>query len=98
MCLAMPRQIRVLVLFLLFGSVLLPAKAVLMNLLSLTASFGALVFVFQQGHLSGLLSFTPAPVDPVLPVILFCILFGLSMAYEVIVLSRIKELRQTVHL
>ena len=79
------------VLFLLFGSLLLPAKAVVMNLLSLTASFGALVFVFQQGHLSGLLGFTPAPIDPVLPMILFCLLFGLSMDYEVFLLTRIKE-------
>jgi RND superfamily putative drug exporter len=79
------------VLFLLFGSVLLPLKAVAMNLLSITASFGALTWVFQQGHLSGLLGFTPAPIDPVLPVILFCVLFGLSMDYEVFLLTRIQE-------
>jgi len=80
-----------LVLFLLFGSVVLPLKAVLMNLLSITASFGALTWVFVQGHLSGLLDFTPAPIDPVLPVILFCVLFGLSMDYEVFLLTRIQE-------
>ena len=80
-----------LVLFLLLGSVVLPLKAVLMNLLSITASFGALVWVFQQGHLSGLLHFTPAPLDPSVPVLLFCIVFGLSMDYEVLLLSRIQE-------
>ena len=79
------------VLFLLFGSVLLPLKAVVMNLLSITTSFGALTWVFVQGHLSGLLGFTPAPIDPVLPVILFCVLFGLSMDYEVFLLTRIQE-------
>jgi putative drug exporter of the RND superfamily len=80
-----------LVLFLLLGSVVLPLKAVLMNLLSITASFGALVWVFQEGHLSGLLHFTPAPLDPSVPVLLFCIVFGLSMDYEVLLLSRIQE-------
>jgi putative drug exporter of the RND superfamily len=79
------------VLFMLFGSVLLPLKAVVMNLLSITASFGALTWVFVQGHLSGVLGFTPAPIDPVLPVILFCVLFGLSMDYEVFLLTRIQE-------
>ena len=78
-------------LFLLFGSVVLPLKAVLMNLLSITGSFGALSWIFVQGHLSGLLNFTPAPIDPVLPVILFCVLFGLSMDYEVFLLTRIQE-------
>ena len=80
-----------LVLFLLLGSVVLPLKAVLMNLLSITASFGALVWVFQEGHLSGLLHFTPASLDPSVPVLLFCIVFGLSMDYEVLLLSRIQE-------
>jgi len=80
-----------LVLFLLLGSVVLPLKAVLMNLLSITASFGALVWVFQDGHLSGLLHFTPASLDPSVPVLLFCIVFGLSMDYEVLLLSRIQE-------
>ena len=81
----------VIVLFLLLGSVVLPLKAVVMNLLSISASFGALVWVFQDGHLSQQLSFTPGPVDPSLPVIMFCTLFGLSMDYEVLLLSRIQE-------
>lgn len=80
-----------LVLFLLLGSVWLPLKAVIMNLLSLSASFGALVWIFQQGHLSAQLNFTPASIDPVLPVLLFSIVFGLSMDYEVFLLSRIQE-------
>jgi putative drug exporter of the RND superfamily len=81
-----------LVLFLLLGSVLLPLKAVLMNLLSISASYGAMVWIFQDGHLSGLLGFiTPNPIDLALPTILFCILFGLSMDYEVMLLSRFKE-------
>ena len=81
----------VIVLFLLLGSVVLPLKAVVMNLLSILASFGALVWVFQDGHLSQQLAFTPGPVDPSLPVIMFCTLFGLSMDYEVLLLSRIQE-------
>jgi putative drug exporter of the RND superfamily len=80
-----------LVLFLLVGSVVLPLKAVLTNLLSISASFGLLVFVFQQGHLSGLLNFTPQAIDPTVPVIMFCIVFGLSMDYEVMLLTRIQE-------
>src|SRR5438876_9419619 len=80
-----------LVLFLLTGSVVLPLKAVIMNILSIGASFGALVWVFQQGHLSSLLNFTPAPLDPSVPVLLFCIVFGLSMDYEVLLISRIQE-------
>ena len=79
------------VLFLLVGSVVLPLKAVLTNLLSISASFGLLVFVFQQGHLSGLLNFTPQAIDPTVPVIMFCIVFGLSMDYEVMLLTRIQE-------
>jgi putative drug exporter of the RND superfamily len=80
-----------LVLFLLTGSVLLPLKAVVMNILSIGASFGALVWIFQQGHLSSLLNFTAAPLDPSVPVLLFCIVFGLSMDYEVLLISRIQE-------
>jgi putative drug exporter of the RND superfamily len=79
------------VLFLLLGSVLLPIKAVVVNFLSISASYGALVWVFQQGHLSGLLNFTPGPINTTTPIIMFCILFGLSMDYEVMLLSRIKE-------
>jgi putative drug exporter of the RND superfamily len=79
------------VLFLLLGSVLLPIKAVIVNFLSISASYGALVWVFQEGHLSGLLDFTPGPINTTTPIIMFCILFGLSMDYEVMLLSRIKE-------
>jgi len=79
------------VLFLLLGSVLLPFKAVIMNLLSITASFGALVWIFQEGHLASLLHFEPGPLDPTLPVLLFCAVFGLSMDYEVLMLARMKE-------
>jgi len=75
-------------LFLLLGSVLLPLKAVLMNFLSITASFGALVWVFQDGHL---FVHEPRPIDPSLPILLFCVLFGLSMDYEVLMLTRMKE-------
>jgi RND superfamily putative drug exporter len=80
-----------LVLFLLLGSVLLPLKAVLMNFLSISASFGAMVWIFQDGHLSSWLNFVPTSLDPTLPVITFCIVFGLSMDYEVLLLSRMQE-------
>ncbi|TMF06432.1 MAG: hypothetical protein E6I42_02450 [Chloroflexi bacterium] len=79
------------VLFLLTGSVVLPLKAVVLNFLSIGASFGALVWIFQQGHLSNLLNFTPQSIDPSIPVILFSIVFGLSMDYEVLLVSRIHE-------
>jgi RND superfamily putative drug exporter len=79
------------VLFLMTGSLVLPLKAVLTNLLSISASFGALVWIFQQGHLSGLLHFTPQSIDPSVPVILFALVFGLSMDYEVLLLARIHE-------
>jgi RND superfamily putative drug exporter len=79
------------VLFLLLGSVLLPLKAVAMNLLSISASYGALVWIFQDGNLSGFLNFTPSTIDPTIPVLMFCLLFGLSMDYEVLLLSRMKE-------
>jgi RND superfamily putative drug exporter len=81
-----------LVLFLLLRSVLLPLKALVMNSLSILASFGALVWIFQDGNLSAMLGFTPLGfVETTLPVILFCVLFGLSMDYEVFLLSRMKE-------
>jgi RND superfamily putative drug exporter len=79
------------VLFLLLGSLLLPLKAVLMNVLSISASYGALVWIFQEGHLSEVLGFTPGPIEASTPVLMFCILFGLSMDYEVFLLSRIRE-------
>ncbi len=80
-----------LLLFLLTGSVVLPLKAVILNFLSIGASFGALVFIFQQGHFSNLLGFTPQSLDPSIPVILFAIVFGLSMDYEVLLVSRMHE-------
>lgn len=80
-----------LILFLLLGSVFLPLQAVVMNVLSISASFGALVFIFQQGHLDTLLNFTPRPVDPFVLALLFAMIFGLSMDYEVFMLSRIQE-------
>jgi putative drug exporter of the RND superfamily len=78
-------------LFLLTGSVVLPLKAVILNFLSIGASFGALVFIFQQGHFSNILGFTPQSLDPSIPVILFAIVFGLSMDYEVLLVSRMHE-------
>ena len=81
-----------LVLFLTFRSVFIPLKAVIVNILSLTASFGAMVFVFQDGNLSGILGFTPLGfVDATLPILMFCTIFGVSMDYEVFLLSRIRE-------
>lgn len=82
------------VLFLLTGSVALPIKAVLTDLVSISASFGALVWVFQEGHLSRLLNFTPQPIDPAVLVIMFASVFGLSMDYEVLLVSRIQEEQQ----
>src|SRR5439155_40643 len=79
------------VLFLLTGSVVLPLKAVLTNLFSISASFGAMVWIFQQGHLSQLLGFTAQSIDPSIPVILFSLVFGMSMDYEVLLISRIQE-------
>jgi RND superfamily putative drug exporter len=77
--------------FLMTGSVLLPIKAVVLNILSLTATFGALVWVFQQGHLSGFGTTVTGTIAEHLPVLLFCLAFGLSMDYEVFLVSRIAE-------
>ncbi len=80
------------VLFLTFGSVFLPIKAAFVSLLSLSASFGALVWLFQEGHGAGLLKFTAdGTTNASVPVFMFAILFGLSMDYEVLMLSRIQE-------
>jgi trehalose monomycolate/heme transporter len=80
-------------LFLAFGSVVLPVKAIVMNVLSLSATFGVIVWVFQWGHLSGPLQFTPTgSIDPTMPILLLAIVFGLSMDYEVFLLSRVREL------
>ncbi|MGZ6999429.1 MAG: MMPL family transporter [Acidimicrobiia bacterium] len=79
-------------LFLMTGSLLVPLKALLLNVLSLTATFGAMVWIFQDGHLSGLLGFTATgTIDVFTPILMFCIAFGLSMDYEVFLISRIKE-------
>ncbi|WP_433661160.1 MMPL family transporter [Nocardia sp. CA-128927] len=80
------------VLFLFTGSLVLPLKALVLNTLSLTAAFGAMVWIFQDGHLSGLLGFTPVGyMTPHMPILMFCLAFGMSMDYEVFLLSRIRE-------
>jgi RND superfamily putative drug exporter len=87
-----------LVLFVLLRSVVLPVKALVMNTLSIVASFGALVWIFQDGNLSAVLGFQPLGfVETTQPVILFCVLFGLSMDYEVFLLSRVKEVWDRTH-
>jgi RND superfamily putative drug exporter len=78
-------------LFFLMRSVVLPLKAVLLNILSISAAFGAVVFIFVLGNLSGPLNFTPQPVDPFVLALLFAVIFGLSMDYEVFMVSRIQE-------
>jgi RND superfamily putative drug exporter len=79
-------------LFMMFGSIVVPVKAVILNLLSLSATFGAMVWIFQDGRLSGRLGFTPTGfLDATTPILMFCVAFGLSMDYEVFLLSRIKE-------
>jgi RND superfamily putative drug exporter len=79
-------------LFLFTGSVVQPLRALVLNSVSLCAAIGAMVWIFQDGHLSGLLGFTPMPMDTSMTVLMFCVAFGLSMDYEVFVTSRIKEL------
>ncbi len=86
------------VLFLSFGSLLMPLKAIVLNLLSLTATFGALVWVFQDGHLQDLLGFTATGTLVItMPVLMFVVAFGLSMDYEVFLLSRVKEEYDRTH-
>lgn len=80
------------ILFLFTGSLTQPLRALVLNSLGLSASIGTMVWIFQEGHLSGFLGFTPRPMDTAMTVLLFCIAFGLSMDYEVFVTSRIKEL------
>ena len=80
-----------LLLMVVFRSLLVPLKAVIMNLLSIGAAFGVLVMVFQWGWLRGPLGLEGAPIEPFMPMMLFAIVFGLSMDYEVFLLSRIKE-------
>jgi RND superfamily putative drug exporter len=76
------------------GSVVLPIKAIVLNFVSIAGSFGALVWIFQDGHL---FVREPRPLEPSLPILLFCVLFGLSMDYEVLMLSRMKETWQQSH-
>lgn len=80
------------ILFLMTSSVILPLKAIIMNTLSLSVMFGALVWIFQEGNLADIIGFTPTGViEPSIPILMFCIAYGLSMDYEVFILSRIKE-------
>ena len=81
----------IVLIFIQVRSVIIPIKAIVMNILSVSASFGMLVFVFQWGYGAEFLNFTPQPIETTNPVILFCIVFGLSMDYEVLMLSRIHE-------
>ncbi|MCB1292111.1 MMPL family transporter [Mycolicibacterium sp.] len=83
--------IMLVLLFLLTGSVVLPVKALILNMLSLSAAFGAMVWVFQDGNLGGLGTTTTGTLVANMPVLLFCIAFGLSMDYEVFLVSRIRE-------
>ncbi|RKS76903.1 RND superfamily putative drug exporter [Actinomadura pelletieri DSM 43383] len=81
-----------LLIFLMTGSVLVPLKAAALNVLSLSVMFGALVWVFQDGNLSGTLGFTATgSLEPSIPILMFCVAFGLSMDYEIFMVSRIKE-------
>jgi RND superfamily putative drug exporter len=76
----------------LFKSVLLPIKAVILNMASVAAAYGIVVFIFQEGHFSGVLGFTATGgIEPVIPIMAFCVIFGLSIDYEVFLLSRIRE-------
>ena len=85
-------------LFMMFGGLLVPLKAVILNLLSLTATFGAMVFIFQEGHFKDFFNFTTTgSLVATTPILMFCIAFGLSMDYEVFLLSRIKEEHDRSH-
>lgn len=79
-------------LFAFTGSVVLPLKALVVNAFTIVAVLGSMVWVFQQGHGSQLLGFTPLPLTITMPLLMFCVAFGLSMDYEVFLLGRIKEL------
>jgi putative drug exporter of the RND superfamily len=78
-------------LFVVFRSLVIPIQAAIMNVLSICAALGVTVLVFQNGWLGGLLGVTPGPIEPWLPVILFGVVFGLSMDYEVFLISRVHE-------
>ncbi len=87
-----------LLLLIMFRSVLIPLKAIIMNVLSVSAAYGALVFVFQWGYGQKILGFESTGfVDSIIPILMFCILFGLSMDYEVFLLSRIREEWEKTH-
>ncbi|WP_436794423.1 MMPL family transporter [Actinospongicola halichondriae] len=92
LALALIAGITFVLLFMMFGSVVVPLKALVLNILSLTATFGAMVWIFQDGNLSGILDFTAVgSTDASSPILMFCVAFGLSMDYEVFLLSRVKE-------
>ena len=92
LALVMIAGITFVLLFLMFGSIVIPLKALVLNVLSLSATFGAMVWIFQDGNLSGVLDFTATgTIDASTPILMFCVAFGLSMDYEVFLLSRIKE-------
>lgn len=95
--LAIIAVITLVLVFLLTGSVVLPVEALVTNTLSLAAAFGAVVWVFQQGHLGGLGTAATGTIGVDLPVLLFCITFGLSMDYEVFLIARIREYWLTSH-
>jgi trehalose monomycolate/heme transporter len=81
-----------------FGSLVLPLQAIVMNVLSLGAMFGVVTWIFADGHLSGLLGFTPdGTISPTIPILMFAIMFGLSMDYQVFLLSRIRERYDVTH-
>jgi RND superfamily putative drug exporter len=82
------------ILFLMTGSVVLPIKSLLMNFLNLSAVFGLLVLIFQDGRMQGLLDYpSPGAIEQTMPILLFAVAFGLSTDYAVFLLSRIKEAR-----
>jgi putative drug exporter of the RND superfamily len=92
LALAVIAVVTMVLLFMMTGSVLVPIKAMILNLLSLAATFGAMVWIFQEGHFADFLGFTPTgTLDTTSPILMFCVAFGLSMDYEVFLLSRIKE-------
>jgi uncharacterized membrane protein YdfJ with MMPL/SSD domain len=91
-------SVMLVLLFVAFGSLVLPIKAVVMNLVSVTASFGVVTWIFSDGHLSGPLGFTPQGfLDATNPILMLAILFGLSMDYEVFLLSRVREQWDATH-
>ena len=90
--------VMLILLFLAFGSAVLPIKAIVMNAVSITASFGIVTWIFQDGHLSGLLGFeAQGYLDATNPILMLAILFGLSMDYEVFLLSRVREQWDKTH-